>query len=159
MKQCDKRYCDIEGSDPVLWREQKYVIGLSLTNKSNMLIDYLVKIFCLRNNTGELDKWERQLYKCFSFVPVLKWCKRYPSAKYIYECIFGGIEDVFMGWIDNMFEDVKRECHTNILYSDHDALYLFVKEYSLWLSTQLSTNGMIKFDEVKEKIENLLEAE
>lgn len=139
-----------------LQKYSKEDIRMALMVRNDEYIYCLMKIFSYRNSTGNLEEWVMQLYKCYQALPMLRRCRRNPKAKYIYKYIFGGIEDVFPQWINNLTDDVERECRINVVYSNREKLFCFVKSYSYWISQQLSLKGIVSFDEVKGKIECLL---
>jgi hypothetical protein len=101
-------------------------------------------------------------YKAVFWVQTKKGGHTFPPEDWLYDCLFGGIEDVwgniykgFMGWAQVKFRDwypwiskVSRERETRD----------FVKCYMLWLSRRLHESGEVSIDEVEKEVNSLLDA-
>jgi hypothetical protein len=136
-------------------------IGFRLRNKRELIIEHLLKLYFFRGSPWDRD-WVVHTYKAVFSVQTRKGNNKLPPEDWMYDCLFGGIEDIW-GNIYKGFISVMRVESENwgssVLKADREKeTFGFVKCYMLWLARRLHEAGEVSFNEVSAEIDDLLEA-
>ena len=136
-------------------------IESSITNLSRPIVVHLIKIYLWRDTTYK-NHWISELNGFLNSVPKLKGKNRYPKSKDLYrwlwtesrkenfsKTLYSVIDQVDMG--EGEFKDLKRPDGVDI-----DKVKMFVEEYMMWISQELSVSGEIMLSEIRSKIDSLL---
>jgi hypothetical protein len=136
-------------------------MGSRLRSKRELVIEHLLKLYFFRGSPWNRD-WIVHTYKAVFWIQTKKGSNKHPPEDWLYECLFGGIEDVWgriynsslgglaadlRGWDVSVLKN-KRDQET------HD----FVKCYMMWLARRLHEAGEVSLEEVETEINSLLEA-
>lgn len=123
-------------------------------NDENYLI-HLAKIFFMRDRQ-ELSHWKDEVYSFYSRVKKTKNKNKYPDPKFIYFNIYGKDEDSPKSIIENVYDKLDMDYSIKINKSYGNIFLKFVREYTKWLSQNLSDNGYVSRSDVRSKIDELL---
>ena len=135
-------------------------IEKKLFNSIEKIQEHLLKIFVDRDRDS-VEHWCNELFGFLNWIPKLKWSNKRPSPKYIYDNICGDYIDEVDVWFPNMLQTLQvsnKISNINVKWYDiKDAFTKFYKEYCKWISNELSNSGSVSLEDIKDKIQELLE--
>jgi hypothetical protein len=121
-------------------------------------LEHLLKVYYFRDFQMYLNGWITSIYKCNIQIPKNVNTNKYPTYKFIYKNLWeneiDAFEDHHEGYISTF---ASYKYLPKIENPDLEGVFLFCEEYFKWLSLQLSQEGKITLEEVKEKLNSLLE--
>jgi hypothetical protein len=134
-------------------------VNLRIRGSSGLIIEHLLFLYFYRDSPWDRD-WMVHIYKAVSWVPTMKGSRKFPPEDWLYDCLFGGIEDAWgriyktsVGYMNEKFKD----WNVSVLKADQEKeTFGFVRCYMLWLARRLHGSGEISLDEVIREIKGLL---
>lgn len=108
-------------------------------------------LYLCSSDVGLKNHWANEIYSFIHDVPKLKGTNRYPSASFIFD-------NTYEIWYDSMEPGVQKLFQQEHMEYDAQRVKIAIaiaKEYFLWLSEQLSNNGSVTNQEVRQKLESL----
>lgn len=136
-------------------------IKLDLIAKREQLILHLFKIFYHGNTPEKARHWAGDLYDHLYWVSLRKDNHRFPDYKTIYDTLWGANEDRFSaiskGKIKrlNTLSNQRGKRGFGLITKEKDGCKEFCRSYFKWLSKQLSENGEVEEDDIKDEIDRL----
>lgn len=125
--------------------EHKKEIYRQLADRRQEFITHMLCLYFFPNDDS-VNHWMKEIHALYSDIPKYKHSNKYPSADYIYDAIFGNVEDVFYDSFSSKIDVVssKEDRDVEHWYTD-DVVNCFeiIQTYTLWLSKQLSTKGSV----------------
>ena len=137
--------------------ETRSDIKNGLKQNRDEFIFHLLKLF-YHPECDSRNGWEITVYKQYRRVSLLKKSNKLPDSSFIYEYILGEYEDRIDEYIIQDIDDMNDEYDQVPIITDYainDAIS-YLKDYTKWLSNQLSRNGKININDVRSKISELL---
>lgn len=128
----------------------KREIRSDLRAAADVVIEHLIKIF-LYPSLQEQNHWKQEIAASFKKVPRLKNSNKFPDASFIVDSSWMVWEDQF----DRFVEVIKEEMKEVPKSVNNDILYDAVDEYFRWLSKELSKYGIVRNDEIYQKLDYL----
>lgn len=129
-----------------------------LDDMSTKYMLHMLKIY-FHSNSRYYNHWVKEVHAFYSKVNKTKESNKYPKSDEIYEAILGQ-------WEDDLENYTASDVRTiNFMYKDdlpkienynYESVYKFLKNYTVWLSNELSSKGEVSLDMVYNKIEELL---
>lgn len=142
---------------------EKKKIEIRLLNISDQLILHLFKIFYHGNTQGRIEHWSGDLYDLLYSVPVVSGSHKFPKKDSIYQNLWGYTKDRFptltRGMITKLNRMSKGEKEGFEIIKDmtpNPECKNFCEGYFQWISEQLSRNGEVSEEEIRDKILSLL---
>jgi len=133
-------------------------IKFKLSKSAEMIIEHFYKIYYMPLSDSK-NHWITEIYSFINKVNKRKSTNKLPSKEYIYNSMFGNIEDIF----DNVHETTLDYICTEYdlpmdIEGPEDKVILFnlLKDYFQWVAEELNTNGYLKLNEVRNKISQLI---
>lgn len=121
-----------------------------LADRGEVVVDHLIKVF-LWPNSQEYNHWKQEVWSNLNRVSKLKTTNRFPTSSQIYNAIWDAVGDMIPElaklWIDEIDESPIAFDFKNLEYAIHD--------YLIYLSKELSTNGIITSNKVYSKLDVL----
>lgn len=130
-------------------------IKRDLRSASEQIRENLMQIFLWRDSTA-VNHWESELYAVCHSVSICRHNKKYPESGFILQEIWGYWEDAYYDKLRKYILQLEYKETMTAPSFDKYRLYDFIAAYCEWLSTILSTEGLVTFCEVKEKVDELL---
>ena len=136
--------------------DSKSRISSQLCNNRKSYLEHLIKLY-LWKNSEYANHWKSEIYSFYNDIPKLRTTNKYPNSDFIYQAIFGYCEDSISDSIDDKIEFILyKENNLNKLEYDKSDIIKFIKDYSIWLSSNLSSKGHISFRDAYTKMNELL---
>lgn len=133
-----------------------------VTDKSEEMIEHLIKIYIWRDTTYK-GHWCGEVKGLLSSVKRLKGKgkKKYPKNKDIYKWLWRENDNKIDKMIDEAIYSAEKglEGYENLRKPrrvDKEDIKSFVNNYMIWLSNELSKNGIVTSNEVYSTIDFLL---
>jgi hypothetical protein len=136
-------------------------VNSRLRNKRELIIEHLLMLYFYRGSPWDRD-WVVHTYNAVFWVPLKKGSNKFPPEDWMYDCLFGGIEDVwgniYKGFVNVMRVKFKDWGVSVLQHNREQETFSFVKCYMLWLARRLHESGEVSLDEVEGEIGDLLKA-
>lgn len=129
---------------------QRYVLKQKLIDKSEQVVNYLIKIFLYPSNSAA-EHWKHEVYSFLYQVGVLKSSNTFPTSKFILNCTWNTWEDAILTYIPIVMQDFSDVSESSPKY-----VYRAIHDYFLWLSKNLSMCGRVSQTSVKQAINDLV---
>lgn len=143
--------------------ESKSKILRKLNDKSQPILDHLIRQFVLNSFNAAKGHWVKEIYSILSDVPKWTETNKYLSTSVMYHELFGIIEDIFEeqsyhfvehALLDEVDEEEIPEYYDNINITN---LFNYCKDYFTWLAESFSRRGFVNISEVRDKINELIQ--
>ena len=118
---------------------------------SGELTEHLIKLY-IYNKSEYINHWRQEVWNSLRRVPKLKSTKKFPTEKFIYSQVTGYCDmlpELASSILDEYAELTPRED------IDFEFLKSQIESYYKWLSTQLSSKGVITPRECYKELEQL----
>lgn len=135
-------------------RERNKIL-YSLGASEDQRVENLIQIFLYRDTTT-VHHWISELYASCRKMDRCKANHRYLDYKTVAQELWYSWSDCYYDRHDVYCDDVSRKEHLPIPEHNADNLYQFMGDYHLWLSKELSTRGIVNFNDVDSKVRDLL---
>jgi hypothetical protein len=134
-------------------------IGFRLRSRRELIIEHLLKLYFFRDSPWDRD-WIGHTYKAVFWVQTKKGSGKLPPEDWLYDCLFGGIEDVWENIYSSTISGLEvdmRDWGVSLLKAPRmQETFNFVKCYMMWLSRRLHEVGKVSVGEVTDEINSLL---
>ena len=131
-------------------------IKKKLNDSSEQIRENLMQVFLWRDSTA-VDHWVSELYASCHSVPLCKNNHKYPKYSIILQEIWGCWEDAYYNKLHKYILQLEYKEGSTSPEFDKDSLYEFIKSYCEWLSSVLSTEGLVTLPEVRAEVNELLQ--
>lgn len=118
--------------------KNKRDIEADIDNKSDELVEHLIKIIIYRNR-GNLDHWCNELYGFIPSVPRQKSNNKFPSSSFIYDALTEGSFKNF----DRKVYAIKNTYDYEYYNISNQVIANYVKLYLQWAADELSKYGKL----------------
>jgi hypothetical protein len=140
-------------------------IEFQLVSKREVVIDHLLKLYYYRNSDWD-RVWKRSIFSAVHSVSSYKGSHKLPPRDWIYNCLWGGIEDLwfprfskFLQGVADGFGYSEGPCiDVSLMINNprpHET-YGLIHAYIFWLSGKLSNDGIVSPAEVYGEIDRIL---
>lgn len=138
---------------------KKSALYVKLMNQSPPVIEHLLKIFYHRDHADTVFFWEKELYKFFHKVVLLKENKKFPSRNFLMDALWFSSSDLFDSRDHQEYvDDINEDCATDFGYIGKLSPNAkgFCHDYMDWISGELSVNGTVSKEDIINEVEHLL---
>ena len=132
--------------------ESKSQLRSDLRSVTKEVINHLIKIF-LYPNAKEQRHWKQEVATFFNDMPKLKNSKKYPKADFLYENTW----DVFKETTDNRIANIIDTMTEDPIETSYEDVYNAIQTYFLWICGELSKYGIVRNNDIYQKIEDIRE--
>lgn len=138
---------------------ERYVLGFSRLRKdsiqkiedmSSELISHLIKVF-MWPNVEECNGWKQEIYSFMHSIPKMKPNNRYPKAQDIFKWIWEPYGDT----IYDRIPVICRDIYETPQVMNNELIYNAIQEYMMWLSRELSVQGLVSRTDIYSKLGEL----
>ena len=140
--------------------ESKKDVERFLSQQTREIIDHLLKCYLMPNHPSA-NHWKKEIASFFYEVDKLKNTKKFPTAKQIYNWTYGKKQDLVTDerWFSKLVNMTLKEYNMESSENPCDFMSEFDSicvEYFTWLSKELSDVGLVTYDEIYQKLNELL---
>lgn len=130
-------------------KSQKDIMS-KLDSATPEVILHLMKVW-LWPNVESQNKWQHEVWSNLNNVDKLKSNNKYPSAEFILNNTWVPNNDTISDRVLVLMEDMEE---LPIRFKINN-LYKALKEYFIWIATQLSESGFVSEKSIRDKLEEL----
>lgn len=140
--------------------QQKHYLAQSVQDSAIVIIEHLLKLTIMPNNTAR-NHWQGEIAGHLKHVQMLKNTKKLPTRNELIKWTYTENLDFIKNkaWIlseiDNIFDEYGYEYDGDIntlMENFNDICY----EYFSWLSSKLSTDGVVRNRDIYKKLDELV---
>lgn len=132
--------------------ESKSQLRSDLRAVTKQVINHLIKIF-LYPKANEQSHWKQEVAVLLNDIPKLKNSKKYPKADFLYNNTWNVFKETTANRIANIVDMMNEEP----IEASYEDIYNAIQTYFLWICDRLSKSGIVRNDEIYQKIEDIRE--
>ena len=130
--------------------DKKSQIKSDLRGATKVVMNHLIKVW-LYSEVREQKHWKKEIAQTLNDIPKLKSTNKYPKFEFLIENTFNVYEDT----LDRRTEVIIENIDESPILFEFDDLYDAIEEYFVWICTELSKFGIVRYSDVYLKIEEL----
>lgn len=130
--------------------DKKSQLKSDLRGATKVVMNHLIKVW-LYPKVREQNHWKKEVAQTLNDIPKLKSTNKYPKFEFLIENTFNVYEDTLDRRAEVIIENIDE---TPILF-EFNNLYNAIEEYFSWICTELSRFGIVRYNDVYSKIEEL----
>ena len=130
-------------------------IKKKLRDSSDQIRQNLMQIFLWRDTTT-VHPWESELYAACHKVSLCRSTKKFPKKNIILQELWLYWEDCFNRHLNHYITELEIKEANDAPKFDSQNMYDYLNEYYDWAADLLSSEGWIDFDQIEQKIQELV---
>lgn len=130
--------------------DKKSQIKSDLRGATKVVMNHLIKVW-LYPEVREQNHWKQEIAQTLNDLPKLKGTNKYPKFEFLIENTFNVYEDTLERRAEVIIESIEE---SPILF-EFNNLYSAIEEYFVWICTELSKSGIVRYNDIYLKIEEL----
>ena len=135
-------------------------IQRTLIDKTPTVVQHIMYLVLDPNNINKFH-WMSEVHAFIHDIGRLKNGKKFPKSEFIYEYTYGAMSDMVIDskWFNVTVKDICEDENIELPKNMKQAqmkVDIVCREYFRWLSSELSTNGVISKEDCRNKLTELI---